>query len=169
MQNKIWLFLFIFAVCAFARGGIILEYRNGETETIRKATFAKPALFRTENRSVKVNTKKIYEMEIFADTIEIHFAETWVRAKIHPRGGKKDEEKPQPVLGWLKIGTIINGMSSFGRISAPITELRRIQFRIPEAPAPNGVEAESAAAQAQAQETENLEERRSGGADESTQ
>ena len=164
MQNKIWLFLFIFAVCAFARGGIILEYRNGETETIRKATFAKPALFRTENRSVKVNTKKIYEMEIFADTIEIHFAETWVRAKIHPRGGKKDEEKSQPVSGWLKIGTKINGMSSFGRISAPLTELRRIQFRIPEAPA-----TENADVQEQAQETENLEERRSGGADESTQ
>jgi len=181
LQSKIWIFLFILAVSAFARGGVIFEYRNGETETIKRASFSQSTLFRSTGRSVKIEPRKIYEIEIFSDTTEIHYGETWLRARVHPRG--KGEEILQPTSGWLKIGTKLNGMSSFGKISVSLTELKRIQFRIPDPdsaqngqmPRPvisngtNGVVSESTDVQVQAQETENLEESGGVAEDESAQ
>jgi len=138
LLNKILilLFLLVFVVCSYARGTII-EFRNGDEKTIRRATFTEDVFFRRTGGNVKINPRKIYKMEIFADTIEIHSGETWLRAKIHPRG--RGEEKPLPVSGWIKIGTTIRGNSDFGRISTALRELTRIQFRIPEPdPATNG-------------------------------
>ena len=182
MQSKIWIFLFILAVSAFARGGVIFEYRNGETETIKRASFSQSTLFRSTGRSVKIEPRKIYEIEIFSDTTEIHYGETWLRARVHPRG--KGEEILQPTSGWLKIGTKLNGMSSFGKISVSLTELKRIQFRIPEAdPAAengempravisngaNGNGTQSTQEQVQAQETGNLDGNGGGAGNENAQ
>jgi len=135
LLSKTLLFFLLFAVCAFAQRGVLLEFRNGETERVKRASFDEKVVFRTQGRSVNINPRKIYKIEFFADSIEIHWGETWLRARVHPRS--RGEEVLNPTLGWMKIGTTLRGNSTFGRIAVSVTELSLIQFREPE-PAPNG-------------------------------
>ena len=111
---------------------ILVEYRDGKTETIKRAAFIDTVLFRINNRVVEVNPRRLDSIHVFADTIEIYFGETWIRANIFPR--TKDSIPPVH-RGFVRVRTRLTGNAEFGRLSASISELRRIVFRPKPAPA----------------------------------
>jgi len=107
----------------------MVEYRNGETERIRRASFRDKAFFRTRGRSVEIDPRRVERIEVFSDTIEIYYSETWVRVNLHP--ATKDSVPPPPFAGWMKVNTVLTGVSDFGNISVSISELKQVVFRIP--------------------------------------
>lgn len=150
MRIKLAIFLvFVLTASAFCRKQTILvEYRDGKTETIRKASFADTIFFRINNRVVQVNPRQLYKIEIFADTIDIYFGETWVRADIHP---VSKDSVPPVHRGFVKVKTRLTGIADFGALSTSVSELKQINFR-PSKPKAAAAENENVAT-----ETENPE------------
>lgn len=129
MRIKISIFLLFFAFTGIALCKpvtISVEYRNGKTETVKKALFIDTLFFHSDGRRVVINPKRLDRMDIFADTIKIHFGETWVRADIYP--ASKDSIPPVH-HGYVKVNTRITGKASFGNLSTSLSELRQIIFR----------------------------------------
>jgi hypothetical protein len=125
--KTLFVFLFIFtgiAICGLPT--VFVEYRNGESETVKKAAFKETAYFRTKGRSIEINPKKLGKIDIFADTIEIYYGETWVRAHIYP---VSKDSVPPVYYGFVKINAILTGIADFGKLSASVSELRHINFK----------------------------------------
>ena len=132
MQIKFLLFLFIiFGVCYCKIPQVLVHYRSGQTETVKKAEFhdlSGNPLFRLKGRQVIINQKKLHYMNVFADTIEIYYGDTWCRVDIYPILSKKDTNTVVH-NGWMKISTILKGQADFGKLSASISELSYLHFR----------------------------------------
>ena len=118
-------FLFAAAFC----GVISVEYRNGDTEKIKKAAFKEKTYFRAKGRSVEIKLKKLNGMDVISDTIEIYYGDTWVRANVYPT--TKDTVNIPVYEGWIKINTILTGVAEFGKFSSSISELKHIKFNTP--------------------------------------
>jgi len=128
LRNKILLIALVLFSAVFSKA-VEVEYRNGKTEKIKKAAFKEKAYLRSKGRNVEINTKKLNSMDVFSDSIEIYYGETWVRADIYPK--TKDTVNVPVHEGWIKINTVLTGVADIGKISASITELKRIRFKIP--------------------------------------
>jgi hypothetical protein len=123
------LFLLTFLFAAAFCGAISVEYRNGDTEKIKKAAFKEKTYFLTKGRSVEINLKKLNGMDVISDAIEIYYGDTWVRANVYPT--TKDTANIPVYEGWIKINTILTGVAEFGKISSAISELKHIKVNTP--------------------------------------
>jgi len=130
-------------VSAFGLQTVFVKYRNDETETVKKASlsdFSGKPYFRMKGRKVEINTKKLHHINVFPDTIEIYYGDTWCRVDVYPFiKKKKDSVKDTAEVtkdtaevvwrGWMKISTILGGIAEFGKLSASISELKHVHFR----------------------------------------
>ena len=143
MRNKIFVIALILVASAFGLQTVFVKYRNDDSETVRKsvlADFSGKTYFRMKGRKVEVNTRKLHHIDIFPDTIEIYYGDTWCRVDAYPFIKKKKESAKDSTAvakdttevvwhGWMKISTILGGIAEFGKLSASISELKHIHFR----------------------------------------
>ncbi|MDR0303793.1 MAG: hypothetical protein LBH98_03355 [Chitinispirillales bacterium] len=130
MRIKFLLFTLVFAgVCFCGFPTVLVQYRNGGSEIIKKADISdisgKP-YFRTKGRNVEINIKRLHYIDIFSDTVEIYHSNTWCRTDIYPL---TKDTIPVVYHGWMKISTILCGVADFGKLSASISELKQIHFK----------------------------------------
>jgi len=135
LPTKIFFILSFFLVSTAFCGKIffgktfVVEYANGKTQNIKKAAFREKTYFRAKGRNEELNPKKLNVMDVFSDTIEIYYGEMWMRANVYPT--TKDTVNIPVYDGWIKVNTVITGVSDLGKISASLTELKRVKFKVP--------------------------------------
>jgi len=143
LRNKIFVIALILFVSAFGLQTVFVKYRNDETETVKKSSlsdFTGKSYFRMKGRKVEINTKKLHYINVFPDTIEIYYGDTWCRVDVYPFIKKKKESSKDTASiskdtvevvwrGWMKISTILGGIAEFGKLSASISELKHVHFR----------------------------------------
>ena len=143
MRNKIFVIALILSVSVFGLQTVFVKYRSDDTETVKNASlsdFSGKPYFRMKGRKVEINTKKLHHINVFPDTIEIYYGDTWCRVDVYPFiKKKKDSAKDSADVakdtvevvwrGWMKISTILGGIAEFGKLSASISELKHVHFR----------------------------------------
>jgi hypothetical protein len=104
-------------------------YKNDTGEIIKKAElidFSEKPCFRTKGRKVEINTKRLHHIDIFCDTVDIYYGDTWCRADVYPI---TKDTVPTVYNGWMKISTFVTGIADFGKLSASVSELKQIHFK----------------------------------------